>query len=387
MSAAVEVVSEDRELIEWRRHLHRHPELAFHEHRTAAFVADKLREFGLHPITGIAGTGLAVAIEGGKPGPSLGLRAEMDALPMGEESTRPHTSQIPGAAHACGHDGHTVAMLAVARRLARCPPARGRVVILFQPAEETAQGAAAMIRDGLLQRLPLDEIYAFHGMPLLHPGTAMVLTGPTLNGARVWEIEIEGTGGHGAAFYKTVDPLQAAARLAVEIPSIIGRYIDPSESALISVGKLQAGSAPNIIPATALVGGTLRALSKETMSAIYQRLEQICRGVAELPGCTITCKAQLDVPPCINADVQAQAATRACTAILGDNNVVRQSKPLAFTDDFAHFLDTIPGAYVFLGQASPMCHHPAFDFDDALLPVARDIFLALIADRLAEELA
>jgi amidohydrolase len=377
-----ELARHAEELTQWRRDLHRHPELSFNEHRTAAFVADRLREFGLEPQTGIGATGVVALVDSGQPGPCIAFRADMDALPMHEESGRDYASHNEGMAHACGHDGHTTALLGVARTLSRKLPATGRVLLIFQPAEETVAGAQAMIGDGLLQRHEVDEIYAFHNMPSVNSGAALVLTGPTLNGAVLWEIEVEGVGGHGAAFYATTDPLQAAARLAVEIPSIIGRYVDPSHAALITVGKLQAGSAANIIPGTATLAGTLRALSAEVMAGIYGRLEQLCRGVAEATGCIVVCRRLMSVPPCVNAPGPSDVAARACAQVLGPENVIRDLKPLSFTDDFAHFLGAVPGAYLFLGQDGPMCHNPGYDFDDALLPVAGSIFVAIVADRL-----
>ena len=366
----------------WRRDLHQHPELSFDEHRTAAFVAARLREFGLEPVEAIGRTGVVAVIDSGKPGPSIALRADMDALPMADEGGKDWGSRTAGVAHACGHDGHTASLLGAARHLAAHPPASGRVVLIFQPAEENGLGARAMIDDGLLDRFPFDEVYAFHNMPLLQPGTAGVRTGPTLNGYIVWEIGIEGVGGHGAAFFKAVDPLQAAARLAVEISSIVGRYLNPAASGLVSVGSLQAGSSHNIIPATATLSGTLRALKPEILALLYERLETACAGIAALTGCTISCKRLAEVPPCVNAPEGADRAAAACAAVLGADAVIRDHPPFPFTDDFALFLEAAPGAYLFLGQDSAMCHNPAYDFDDALLPVAAAMFTTLVRQRL-----
>jgi amidohydrolase len=369
------------ELTAFRHDLHRHPELSGQEHRTAERITETLRSFGLAPVT-VGGTGVVAVVDSGVAGSSIGLRADTDALPMNDESGRDYASTTPCQAHACGHDGHTAALLGVARHLASHPPRTGRVVLIFQPAEENGEGAAAMIADGLLDRFGFDEVYAFHNMPLLPTGTAGVRTGPTLNGFRIWEVAIEGVGGHGAAFFRAIDPLQAAARLAVEISSIVGRYIDPAEPALINVGKLQAGTSHNIISATATLGGTLRALKPEVMALLYDRLERACEGVAALTGCTITCRTLATVPPCINAPEAAETAARACAAVLGAQNVIRDAPPFPFTDDFARFLEAAPGTYLFLGQESAMCHNPAYDFDDRLLPVAGSIFLNIIEEKL-----
>lgn len=366
----------------WRRDIHRHPELSFEENRTAALVADRLREWGLNPETGIGGTGVVAVIEGATPGPSIALRADMDALPMSDEGGRDWHSLNSGVAHACGHDGHTAALLGVARHLAANPPVSGRVVLIFQPAEENGLGARAMIADGLIERFAFDEVYAFHNMPLLAPGTAGVRTGSTLNGYIVWEVEIDGVGGHGAAFFKATDPVQAAARLATEISSIVGRYVDPAESGLITVCSLQAGTSHNIIPASARLSGTLRALNPQVQALLFDRLRAACDGIAALTGCTIRCNVLAEVPPCVNAPEGADRAAAACAAVLGEDAVIRDHAPFPFTDDFALFLQAAPGAYLFLGQDSAMCHNPAYDFDDALLPVAASIFVTLVGQRL-----
>lgn len=378
------MVAQTGELTAWRHRLHQQPELAFQEHLTSQFVAEKLREFGLTTVESCGGTGVVGIIEGAAPGLSIGLRADMDALPITDRGGRPYASTIEGVAHACGHDGHTVTLLGVARYLAQQPPASGRVVLIFQPAEEAAAGARAMLDDGLLQRFPLDEVYAFHNMPALAPGSAAVESGPTLNGACLWEIEVGGKGGHGASFYTTVDPLQAAARLTVEISSLVGRYLNPADTGLITVGQLQAGTAANIIPDRATLGGTLRGRSPDTMQRLKDLLQRSCQGVAALTGCSIDMRVLVDVPPCINAPQQAEFAAGACCAVLGAGAVSREMKPLPFTDDFAHLLQAVPGAYLFLGQDSEMCHHPAYDFDDRLLAVAGAIFLTLVEARLGQ---
>jgi hippurate hydrolase len=366
----------------WRRDFHQHPELAFEETRTSGLVAQRLRGFGLNPVENIGGTGVVAVVEGLAPGPSIALRADMDALPMDDESGADWRSGRAGCAHACGHDGHTAALLGVASHLAANPPARGRVVLIFQPAEENGRGARAMLDDGLFRRFPFDEVYAFHNMPLLAKGTAGVRAGPALNGYIVWEVEIEGVGGHGAAFFKATDPLQAAARLATEISAIVGRYIDPAEAALITTCSLQAGSSHNIIPATARLSGTLRALKPEVQALLFQRLETACAGIAALTGCSVRCTPLAEVPPCRNDPARADDAAAACAAVLGEGAIIRDHAPFPFTDDFSLFLEAAPGAYIFLGQEGAMCHNPAYDFDDTLLPVAASIFATLVRQKL-----
>ena len=364
----------------WRRDFHAHPELSGAESRTAGVVADVLTELGLSPETGVGGAGVVAVVESGEPGPSIGLRADMDALPMNDESGAPYASTRPGASHACGHDGHTATLLGVARHLARNPPARGRVVLIFQPAEETGLGARAMIEDGLFSRYPCDEIYAYHNMPLLPLGQMAVRDGPTLNGYRIWEIAITGVGGHGAAPHKTRDPLQAAVRIASEISSIVGRHVDPMEPALITVTKLQAGSSHNVVPHQAALAGTLRATAPDVIETLWERLQAVVEGVARMTGCDIHLNQTAGVPPCVNAREQAAAAARAGAAVLGADAVLTDLKPYPFTDDFAYMLEQAPGAYMFLGQGGPMVHQTTYDFNDALLPVAASILCGLVHD-------
>lgn len=366
----------------WRRDFHAHPELSGEESRTARIVFEVLDELGLSPEAGIGGAGVVAVIEGREPGPSIGLRADMDALPMNDDSGAAYASTRPGVSHACGHDGHTATLLGVARRLAAEPPAKGRVVLIFQPAEETGLGAKAMIEDGLFERYPCDEVYAYHNMPLLPLGEMAVKSGPTLNGYKVWEIAITGVGGHGAAPHRTRDPLQAAVRVASEISSIVGRHVDPMEPALITVTKLQAGASHNVVPHEASLAGTLRATTPEVIDVLWDRLQAVTEGIARMTGCEIRVTETAGVPPCLNAPEQAAVAARAGAVVLGSGAVHTDLKPYPFTDDFAYMLEAAPGAYMFLGQGGPMVHQTAYDFNDELLAVAASVFCEVIADRL-----
>jgi len=368
----------------WRRDLHAHPETAFEEVRTSAFVAETLASFGIAVHRGLGGTGLVGVIEGAAPGPTIGLRADMDALPMTEETRADYRSTASGRFHGCGHDGHTVMLLGAARHLAANPPKRGKVHLIFQPAEEVGLGAKRMIEDGLFERFPCSEVYALHTIPLYAEGTAAVRPGPTLSGIAAFEIRVDGVGGHGAAPHTTIDPLQVAARLATEISSIVGRHVDPLEPAVISLGRLSAGTAPNIIPASAELSGTIRSYDPATEALILKKLDAICQGFATMSGCTISCTQAASCLPCVNDPRAAAAAAAAAGTVLGEGNVRTDMKPLPFSDDFALMLDEWPGAYIFLGQPGAMCHHPTFDFDDRLLPIGASI-LARIATRQAME--
>jgi len=366
----------------WRRDLHAHPECAFEEFRTSAFVAEKLASFGVTVHRDIGGTGLVGVIEGLADGPAIGLRADLDALPMDEATGARHSSTVSGKFHGCGHDGHTVMLLGAAQYLAAHRPARGRVHLIFQPAEEVILGARRMIEDGLFERFPCDKIYALHTIPLFDEGTAALRVGPTLSATAGFTVAIEGVGGHGAAPHTTVDPLQVGARLAVEISSIIGRYIDPIESGSITVGMFSAGTTANIIPATATLSGTIRAFSAATYALIIERLKLLCSGFEAAFGCTISCLIGPSCPACINDSRAVATAAAAAADVLGADKVNVDAKPLPFSDDFAFMLEKCTGAYLFLGQNGAMCHHPTFDFDDALLPVGASILSRIVERQL-----
>lgn len=366
----------------WRHRIHAWPELGFEEERTSALVAEVLSGLGLEVHRGLGGTGLVAVIDSGKPGPSIGLRADMDALPMDEQNDLEYRSQRPGIAHTCGHDGHTSALLGTAKHLVAHPPATGRVVLVFQPAEEGGRGAIRMVEDGLFDRFPCDEVYAFHNMPLLKTGEASVRTGATLQSLAVFEIAIEGVGGHAAAPHKATDPLQVAARLAVDIGAIVGRHIDPMEAALINVGQLQAGTTHNIIPSSASLAGTIRALSTSVHDELLRRLRDLCEGHAQISGCSIKLEIPHSCPPCINAPEQAALAAEVLGEVLGAENVKTDMRAYPFSDDFSYMLERWPGAYLFLGMDSAMCHHPTFRFDDQLLPIAASVFSGIVRRRL-----
>ncbi|MFA5685200.1 MAG: amidohydrolase [Lysobacteraceae bacterium] len=370
------------EMTAWRRQIHAWPELGFEEVRTSALVAEVLASLGLEVHDGLGGTGVVAVIDSGKPGPRIGLRADMDALPMQEQNDVPYRSQRDGTAHTCGHDGHTAALLGCAKYLVAHPPASGSVALIFQPAEEGGRGAIKMIADGLFERWPCDEVYAFHNMPLLGFGRASVRPGATLQSLAVFEIAIEGLGGHAAAPHKANDPLQVAARLAVEISAIVGRHIDPMEAALINVGQISAGTTHNIIPSSATLSGTIRALSTTVHEALVDRLRRLCEAQALLSGCEVKLTIPHSCPPCVNGVEQARLAAQALEEVLGEGMVETDRRAYPFSDDFSYMLERWPGAYLFIGQDSAMCHHPTFNFDDELLPVAASVFARIVRHRL-----
>jgi len=373
----------------WRREIHRHPELGFAEHRTAAFVASRLAEWDIPVQTGIGGTGVVGTIQGtlrdeGAPGLTLGLRADMDALPMTEKGAPPHRSVHEGAFHGCGHDGHTAILLGVARHLSANRAFRGTVHLIFQPAEETLRGGAEMIRDGLFERFPCDEIYALHNNNALAAGKIGVRTGAILSACDLFRIRIEGVGSHAAMPHKGIDPILAGASLAQAIQSIVSRNVDPMETAVVSICRFVAGTAINVIPDHALLEGTVRTFSRATQSLALERLKALCDGHAQSFGCRISFEHLQTSPPTVNAAPQTEVVRKAAERVLGKENVVVDVAPLMASEDFAFMLEQKPGSYFFLGHDGLTCHHPEFDFDDGTSPAGAAVFVEIVRQRLGK---
>jgi hippurate hydrolase len=367
----------------WRHHLHARPELAFHETETASFVADLLASWGIAVHCGIAGTGVVGVIEGAASGQrALGLRADMDALPMEERSGVSYRSTIAGRCHACGHDGHTAILLEVARRLAGQRDFAGTVNLIFQPAEETGKGARAMLEDGLLARFPCDEIYGLHNMPLLPAGSVGVTAGPIMSGADRFTITVRGVGGHASTPERAVDPIVAAAELVGALQTIASRSVAPLETCVVSVCTFQAGDAHNIIPGTAVLGGSVRSLRTQTGDLVERRMRALCTGAALAHGCEIELDYQRLVPPTVNDAACAAHVAAAARRLLPEDKVLAAIAPVMASEDFACFLDARPGAFFFLGAGGHMCHHPEYVFDDTIIPLGVEMFLELVSARL-----
>ncbi|MBV7484675.1 M20 aminoacylase family protein [Bordetella sp. BOR01] len=367
----------------WRRDIHAHPELGFQEHRTSDLVAAKLQQWGIEVHRGIGGTGLVGVLRGSRPGPgALGLRADMDALPMQERTGLPHRSTHDGRFHGCGHDGHTAILLATAQYLALHNDYAGTVHFIFQPAEETLSGASAMIDDGLFERFRCDEIYGLHNNPMLGTGRVGVRAGPVLSAGDVFRIRVQGVGSHGAAPHKGNDPITVACQLAGMLQTMVSRSIDPLDAAVISVGTFHAGTAPNVIPDQVELQGTVRSLSAVGRDTVLRRMREICGGLAQAHCTTIDCEFELGCPPTINAAEPAAAVARAAARVVGAASVDDQVTPLMASEDFSFMLQQRPGAYFFVGQDGPFCHHPEFDFDDEILPIGASVFAEIVYDRL-----
>ncbi len=370
------------EIAGWRRELHRNPELLYDTHRTAGFVADKLREFGVDDITtGIGRTGVVGVIKGRRSGSGrvLGLRADMDALPITEETGAEHASQTPGKMHACGHDGHTAMLLGAAKYLAETRNFDGTVVVIFQPAEEGGAGAKAMIEDGLITRWGIDEIYGMHNLPGLPVGEFSMCKGAIMAATDTFEITIEGRGGHAAKPNETIDPIVAGSHVVAALQSIASRNADPLESAVVSVTQFHAGSAFNVIPQSAVLRGTIRTLKEEVRDMAETRLKAVAGSVAEAFGATARISFRRGYPVTVNHDAQTEFAATVASLIAGEDRVDTATAPMMGGEDFAYMLQERPGAFIFAGNgASAGLHHPKYDFNDDLIPVGCSYWVKLV---------
>ncbi|EKE45810.1 amidohydrolase family protein [Oceaniovalibus guishaninsula JLT2003] len=371
------------DMTEWRRWMHRHPELGFDCHRTAAFVADKLRAFGVDELhEGIATTGVVGIIEGSRPGPTIGLRADMDALPMPEQTGAAHASEVPGAMHACGHDGHTAMLLGAARYLAETRNFAGRVALIFQPAEEAGGGGRVMVEEGIMDRFAIAEVYALHNAPDLPEGHFATTPGPIMAAVDEFAITVRGVGGHAAWPHECRDPVPVAVRLAHAFDTIVSRDADPIDRLVVSVTQIHAGTAFNVIPDSAFVGGTVRTFTTAMRGLAERRIAQICTGLAQAFGVTVDLEYRRDYPATVNHAREAMLAADIAASVVGEDRVIRDTRPSMGAEDFAYMLEARPGAYLNLGQGGgPMCHHPAYDFNDAIAPVGASFFARMVEMR------
>ncbi|NNG98788.1 amidohydrolase [Gordonia araii] len=374
-----------------RRDLHAHPELAFDEHRTAGVIADRLRGLGVEVTTGIGGTGVVGVIDGTSPGPTVGLRADMDALPITEELERPHASQTPGVMHACGHDGHCAMLLGAAEILGADRDFAGRVVLVFQPAEEGAAGAPAMLADGLLERFGIQEIYGLHNIPGIAEGDFAVRPGTQLASFDDLDIVLSAAGGHAMAPHLTGDVIVAGSALVTALQTIVARRLDPTVPAVVSITQFTAGSTNNVIPPRAHLRGTARCLSAQARDEIERLVGEICASVATSHGVEVELTYERRYPCTVNEPAAAARVARVAAGIVGPQRVDANCAGILAAEDFAFFLQEIPGAYAFIGngpitdERGPV-HNPAYDFnDDIIEPGAR--FLAAIARQALTDLS
>ena len=359
------------EVSAWRRHLHAHPELMFDVHETAAFVADKLRAFGCDEIaTGLGRTGVVGVIRGNRgAGETIGMRADMDALPIAEATDAPHRSTVPGRMHACGHDGHTAMLLGAARYLAETRNFAGTVVVIFQPAEEGGGGGDEMVKDGLMERFDIDRVYGMHNMPGVAPGAFAIRPGPLCAATDEFTITITGKGGHAAMPHRTVDPIVTGAQLVTTLQAIAARNADPLDSIVVSATKFQAGTAHNVIPETALIAGTVRTLDEDVRKLAEKRLHAVAHSVCEAHGAEAHVVWKRGYPVTVNHEVETGIAAEAAEAITGAGTVPTDIRAMMGGEDFSYMLNARPGAMILIGNGdSAGLHHPAYDFNDQIIP-------------------
>jgi hippurate hydrolase len=374
------------EIKEWRRDFHAHPELRYDVHRTAGSVAEKLKTFGCDEvIPGIGRTGVVGVIRGRKAGNKvIGLRADMDALPLEEETGLPYKSTIPGKMHACGHDGHTAMLLGAAKYLAETRNFAGTAVVIFQPAEEGGAGALAMVKDGLISRFGIQEVYGMHNYPGLPVGQFAIRPGPIMAAADHLQIEIEGKGGHAARPHLAVDTILVGAQMINQLQSIVARNVDPLESAVISVCTFQAGHTDNVIPQHALLRGTARSLTADVRELLHKRIAEVVDGTARLYGATAKITYTNGYPVVVNHERQTAFAADVAGEIAGKDKVDIEVAPVMGAEDFAFMLAERPGAFIFVGNGdSAGLHHPAYDFNDETIPVGTSYWVRLAETALA----
>ncbi|GJE60010.1 M20 aminoacylase family protein [Methylobacterium trifolii] len=370
------------ELTALRRDLHAHPEIGFEEVRTAGIVADLLEGFGIEVHRGVGGTGVVGLLKGRSDnGRRIGLRADMDALPIEEETNLPYRSTVPGKMHACGHDGHTTMLVGAARYLAETRDFDGTAVFVFQPAEEGLGGARAMLADGLFERFPCDEIYGLHNQPHGPHGAIKLRPGPIMAAADFFDIRVQGRGIHAAQPHHGVDPILVATALAQAMQSIVSRNADPLKSIVLSITQIHAGSAYNIIPESAHLAGTVRTFDKGLRALASQRIRELAAGFATAYGAEIAVEIQDVFSVLENAPEQAAAATAIATELFGADQVEANATPRMGSEDFADMTMAVPGAYAWIGSnPGPGLHNASYNFDDTIIPLG-SAYLARLVER------
>ncbi|WP_054313792.1 M20 aminoacylase family protein [Mesorhizobium sp. 1M-11] len=374
------------EVAGWRRHIHQKPELNFDVFETAAFVTEKLKEFGCDEVvTGIGKTGVVGIIRGGKGnGSTVGLRADMDALPITEITGKPYASQTPGKMHACGHDGHTAMLLGAAKYLAETRNFAGSVAVIFQPAEEGGGGGNEMVKDGMMDRFGIAKVFGMHNMPGLPVGQFAIRPGPIMAATAEFTIRVKGRGGHAAMPHGTIDPIVIASQLVGALQTIASRNTDPIESVVVSVTKFHAGDAYNVIPEIAEIAGTVRSLKKDVGKKAEERMRQLCAGIAAAHDTTIEVDYDANYPVTFNHPDETVFSSDVAAEVAGDAQVQRAIQPVMGGEDFSYMLEARPGAFIFIGNGDTAgLHHPAYDFNDEVIPHGVSYWVRLAEKALA----
>ena len=374
------------EMTSWRRDIHAHPELGFQEHRTADFVSSQLKKFGVEVHEGVGKTGVVGVLKSGSSAKRIGLRADMDALPILEANTFQHKSTKDGVMHACGHDGHTAMLLGAAKYLAATRSFDGTVHFIFQPAEEGIGGAKAMIDDGLFRRFPCEAVFGMHNRPGMPLGRFAVRSGPMMAGGAFFDIDIEGVGAHGARPESGVDPVLVAAHVTAALQSIVSRNVRPVDTAVLSVTQIHSGDAYNVIPQRARLSGTARCFSNDVMALIEKNTKRLAQSVAAGFGAKATTDFRVTFPPLLNNPKEADFAASICAEVVGVDHVKRDPALIMASEDFAFMLAEVPGCYINIGNGdgTGACevHNPSYDFNDRALPYGASFFARLVEQRL-----
>jgi amidohydrolase len=372
---------------DWRRDIHAHPELGFEEKRTSELVASRLEAWGIEVHRGIGKTGVVGVLKSGSSGRSVGLRADMDALPIQEANSFAHRSRHDGRMHACGHDGHTAMLLGAAKQLAASRNFDGTVHLIFQPAEEGIGGARAMVEDGLFRRFPCDALFGMHNRPGMPLGRFAVRSGPMMAGGAFFDIDITGRGAHGARPESGIDSVLVAAHVATALQSIVSRNVRPVETAVVSVTQIHGGDAYNVIPQSARLSGTVRAFSNEVMQMIGRNMARIAEGVASGFGAAAKTDFRAIFAPLVNDAKEAEFAAAVCGELVGSESVRRDPPLIMASEDFSYMLAEVPGCYVNIGngdgEGACEVHNPSYDFNDAALPYGASFFVRVVERKLA----
>lgn len=381
------IKSYQNSLVAWRHDIHAHPELGFEEKRTSALVAEKLASFGCEVHRGIGKTGVVGRLVCGNAPRAIGLRADMDALPIQEANVFAYRSRHDGRMHACGHDGHTTMLLGAARYLAETRNFDGAVHFIFQPAEEGLGGGEAMIKDGLFERFPCDAIFGMHNRPGLAVGKFAIRTGAMMAGGAYFDLTVTGRGAHGARPESGVDPVMVASHIIMGLQTIVSRNVKPIDTAVVSVTQIHAGDAYNVIPQQAFIRGTVRAFSRETMALIETNMRRIATGVAEAFGAAAVLDFRIVFSPLINDPAETAFIADTAAQLVGAENVNRNGNLVMASEDFSFMLNACPGAYIQIGngegEGGCEVHNPGYDFNDAILPLGASLFALLVERKLA----
>lgn len=374
------------DMIAWRRDLHAHPETAFEEHRTAAFVARRLAAFGI-ATSGMAGTGVIGTLEGSRPGGrAIMLRADMDALPVHERNGFGHCSRHHGKMHACGHDGHTAMLLGAARYLAETRNFAGTVHFVFQPAEENEGGGRRMVEEGLFERFPVEAVFGMHNWPGLPEGQFAVRPGPMMASSDHVEIIVSGKGGHAAMPHLGIDPIVIGAQIVTALQSIVSRNVDPMEGAVVTITQFHAGDAWNVIPPEVVLRGTARAFSPHVRDLVEFRIAEVVNGICAAHGATAEIRYERHYPPTINSPAETERAAEVLKELVGEQNLRRDLLPSMGAEDFSFMLQRCKGSYVWIGNGDggEGLHHPNYDFNDGILPLGASYWARLVERELGE---